>query len=479
MTRDAKLALGLLVASLALGVLGDALFHGALLGVNVLVWTLAFTAALALLLRVGRVAYRQGRRWMLVPLVLFAACFAWRDSALLTAANLIAIGGAVALGALRRTQPGVARAGVGDYAAGAAAAGFAAFGGAVQLLQRDVPWQEATRGARTPVARGVALGLPLLALFGGLFAAADAVFRGFLADAVPSFAHPLTHIFLFAAFAWVAAGLLRDLVAEREERRLLSPVAVTQAVPRVALGATELGVALTALDLLFLGFVLVQLRYLFGGVHLVQVRAHLTYAQYARHGFFELVAVSVLVLPVLLAVDAAVRHETPRRRGAVRLLSAALLALAFVVMASALQRMRLYQREYGLTELRVYATGVILWLAVVFAWFAVTVLRGRRRRFAIGVVVAGFAATAALDVLNPDALIARTNLSRPHVDVAYLAQLGDDAVPTLVARLPHLDPSLRRPLVLALLRRHESGDWRSWNLSRSRARAGLANLAQP
>ena len=474
MSRDAKLGLGLLLVSLALGALGDALFHGMPLGVNVLVWTAAFTMGLALLLRVGRVAYHQGRRWMLAPLVLFAACFAWRDSALLTAANLIAISGAVVLGALRRTQPRVARAGVGDYAAGAAAAGFAAFGGAVHLLQRDVPWSEATRGTRTTVARGIALGLPLLALFGGLFAAADAVFRGFLSDAVPSFAHPLAHIFLFTGFAWAAGGLLRDLVAEREERRLLSPTAVTGAAPRVTLGSTELCVALAAVDLLFLAFVLVQLRYLFGGAHLVQVRAHLTYAQYARHGFFELVAVSLLVLPLLLAVDAA-----GRRTRALRFLSAALLALTFVVMASALQRMRLYERVYGLTELRVYATGVIVWLAVVFAWFAATVLRGRRRHFAVGVVVAGFAATLALDFVNPDALIARTNLARPRVDVAYLAGLGDDAVPTLVARLPHLEPGLRRPLAEALLRRHENGDWRSWSLSRSRARVDLRRLTRP
>jgi hypothetical protein len=474
MRRDAKVGLGLLLVSVALGGLGDALFHGVPLGVNVLVWTVAFTAALALLLRVGRVAYHQGRRWMLAPLVLFAACFAWRDSSLLTAANLIAIAGAVVLGALRRTQPRVARAGVADYAAGAAAAGFAAFGGAVQLLHRDVPWSEATRGARSPVARGIALGLPLLALFGGLFAAADAVFRGFLSDAVPSFAHPLAHILLFAAFAWAAGGLLRDLVAEREDGRLLAPGAVSRAVPRVSLGATELAVALAGLDLLFLAFVLVQLRYLFGGAHLVHVRAHLTYAHYARHGFFELVAVSLLVLPLLLAVDAA-----GRRTRALRFLSAALLALTFVVMASALQRMRLYEHVYGLTELRVYATGVILWLAVVLVWFALTVLRGYRRHFAVGVVVAGFAATAALDALNPDALIARTNLSRPRVDVAYLAGLGDDAVPTLVARLPQLDPRLREPLARALLRRHEGGDWRSWSFSRSRARSSLTRLARP
>jgi hypothetical protein len=102
-------------------------------------------------------------------------------------------------------------------------------------------------------------------------------------------------------------------------------------------------------------------------------------------------------------------------------------------------------------------------------------------------LVLGFAATAALNVLNPDALIARTNLTRPHVDVAYLGGLSDDAVPTLLARLPSLRPDLRRGLAQKLLVRHtsESGVL-SWNASRARStsllvskRAELVRLARP
>ena len=137
---------------------------------------------------------------------------------------------------------------------------------------------------------------------------------------------------------------------------------------------------------------------------------HLTYAEYARHGFFELVAAAVLVLPLLLGVHALVRGRPERRARWSARCRPALIVLVLVVMASALQRMLLYQREYGLTELRIYTTGVMLWLGVVFVWLGVTVLRGRPRAFAAGAVVAGFAATLALNVVNPDALIARTNL---------------------------------------------------------------------
>ena len=266
--------------------------------------TLAFVAALAALLRVGRIPLHQGRRLMAVPLVIFAVLLAWRDSPLLQAVDIFAIGGAVALGALRRTHRSVAHAHVDDYAAGALTAGASAIIGAVELMQRDVPWEELKRGVRgsrtTALARGVALGVPFVVLFAALFAAADAVFKNLLASAIPNFSLGWWQdVLLVAAFAWGSAGLLRDLLANREEERVLS---LRVAAPR--LGVTELVVALGALNLLFLAFVLVQLRYLFGGQALVEARIGLTYAEYARHGFFELVAVAVLVLPLLLGVDA-------------------------------------------------------------------------------------------------------------------------------------------------------------------------------
>jgi hypothetical protein len=451
----------LIAAGVALGVLGDLLFQGHELGLNAVLWAGAFVLALALLVRFAHAPLHQGRRLMAAPLLVFALLLAWRDSALLVAVNLFAIAGAVTLGALRRTRP--THATVADYVLAAAQAGSAAAAGTARLLRFDVPWQELganLRGARTAaVGRGVALGLPLVVLFGALFVGADAIFRQLLTSALPDVRTVWLHVLIALCFGWLAAGLLRDLVAVRGDRLLNLRRTVS----------TEVAVALAAVDVLFLCFVLVQLRYLFGGRGLVEERVHLTYAQYARHGFFELVAVAVLVLPLLVAANTFVRSRL------VRLLSFGLVALVFVVMASALQRLRLYQQEYGLTELRLYATGVVLWLALVFALLAVTVLRGRPRPFALGAIVLGFAATLALNVLNPDALIVRTNLSRPQVDAAYLARLSDDAVPTLLQRLPTLERPLQRSIAQALLARDAQRDLVGWNASRARATSMLAS----
>src|SRR2546423_404564 len=409
---------------------------------------------------------------MVGPVVLFASCVAWGAAAWLLGRDALGVAGAIAIGALRGAA---VRRPLADYASGVLAAGACAVAGAFPLLLEDIRWRELGGTARraVAVARGLALAVPLLALFGGLFVTADVIFQRLLGSVVPSPLAPVRHAVLVVLWAWVSAGLLRDLVAPRDVS-----ASVVRA-RRLELGIVEIGTVLALLDLLFLAFVAVQFRYLFGGRDLVESRAHLTYAEYARHGFFELVAVAALVLPLLLVADALLERKRRRDHVVFAALAATLVLLLLAVVASALERLWVYQQEYGLTELRVYASALVVWLGVVLLWLCGTVLRRRRRSFAVGAVVAGFAAVVAMNVLNPDALIARTNLARPHVDVGYLARLSDDATPTLVRALPSLRPSDRRRLAAALLPRARSNDWRAWNLDRSRAAEAIARYAGP
>lgn len=473
MSERTRLSLGLLGAALVLGVLGDELLRATPLGINLFLWIAALVVTLVLVARWRRIPLTGGRRWMFPALLLFAVLPAWRDSYWLVSLDLFAIASALALGALRTPRP-VHRAGLADYVVGLGTAGAAVTARPAMLMQSDIEWRELPKGpqARQAVAvgRGFLLAAPLLLVFGALFVAADQVFQGFVTDAVPDGEQLLSHILLIVVFGWVAAGLLREYLGRREPLE-------ADVRPFFTLGGTEVAVVLGLLNLLFLGFVVVQLRYLFGGSSMVEEQTGLTYAEYARHGFFELVTVAALVLPLLLLADWLLRRERPRDDVVFRVLAGILLLLLGVVMASALQRMRLYQREYGLTELRVYTTGFMLWLAVVLAWAGVTVLRSRRDLFAVGALVSGFAAIFVLHALNPDALIARTNLERPNLDVYYLTRLSDDATPALVDALPSLDPALRAELESELARRRDAnGDWRTWNWSRSRAESALQDV---
>ena len=433
---------------------------------------LALLAALVALARWQRPLLVGVRAIMLVPLVTSAALFCWRDSSWLTGLNAVALLASAGLCAASVPQLRLRTAAIADVASAWRRAAVSAVVGAAQLVVADVAWSEFARGVRSrglvAALRGVVLALPLLLLFGTLFAAADVVFGELVGAAVPDVRDPATHVLVVLAWAWLAAGTLRAFL-----RPPSSAAASAREEPRRDGGGTEVVVALALVDVLFLAFVVVQLRYFFGGADLVERTTGLTYAEYARQGFFELLAVAALVLPLLLVGDWLVRRG---RRG-FRLLALVLVALLAVVIASALERMRLYQLEFGLTEARVYATAFMLWLTAVFAWLALSVLRGRRDRFAGGALAAAFAAVLALNAVNPDALIASTNIDRWRegklFDVYYLGELSDDATPTLVRELPTLaaagDAGAAAVAQRLLSDAERRRDWRSWSLSRSRA----------
>jgi hypothetical protein len=242
------------------------------------------------------------------------------------------------------------------------------------------------------------------------------------------------------------------------------------------LGIVELGVVLGLLDILFLAFVIVQFRYLFGGADLVLVSPTLTYAEYARRGFFELVWVAALLLSIMLFLDWLARLDRPREVVIYRMLAGLLVALLFVVIVSALQRMRLYTQEYGLTELRLYTTAFMLWITAGAVWFLATVLRDHRERFLFGALVAGLVVAGGLDVLNPDDLIVRTNAARhdapARFDAVYTLNLSADATPALIDALPSMPENQRASVANRLLTRWESAqaqDWRSWSYGRWQA----------
>ena len=216
-----------------------------------------------------------------------------------------------------------------------------------------------------------------------------------------------------------------------------------------------------------------QFRYLFGADTLVQLTPDLTYADYARRGFFELVVAVVLVVPVLLAADWLLDRRIRRDATVFGVLAAVQIALVLAIAASALQRLRLYHASYGLTESRFYAAVLLVWIGAMLLWMAATVLRGRRDLFAIGTLTSGLATIALLFVISPDAVIARANVARMasadapvRFDAAYATSLSADAVPVLIDALPALPPDVQCPLARHMLRRwapDRERSIRTWN----------------
>ncbi|RQX02568.1 DUF4153 domain-containing protein [Micromonospora arida] len=345
---------------------------------------------------------------------------------------------------------------------------------------RALPW--AVRGVRDtrPAGSGVGFGriltsltisAVLLTLFGLLFSSADAVFAELVTGLLPDISVPGVIGWTFRLVV-ISGGLLGGayLVTRPPDLEGLRPR------PSRPVHRLEWTLPLVLLDALFAAFVLVQLTVLFGGAGHVLRTAGLTYAQYARGGFWQLLAVTALTLLVIAVAARRAPKATRADRLLVRVLLGTLTALSLVIVASALYRMQVYADAYGATRLRLVVATMELWLGLLFLLVGVAVVRLRAEwlpRLVIGTAVL---ALLGLALVNPDRLIADRNVDRyletGRLDVDYVSGLSADAVPAL-ARLP--DPMRICALTQIAAEQPRDGLWAT-NLGRLRARAELDTI---
>lgn len=494
------------LGAVLLGLLADPLLRNEPWGLGLLVWMAAFAAIVVALARQhGRALSRESKIWLAVA-VLFAAGLSWRDAAMLQLFDVLAMLAALVLLAMSISAlpvPTLARARVRDLVRAAAGTGLGVATGVVPLLLRDAELHTAPRthagGSVRRIGKALAITAPLLLVFTLLLTSADPIFGSLLTLPRVELDVVLSYVVVAGFFAWVVAGWLRRSFLAHPGNAGVPAIPVP-----LALGATDIALALGALNVLFAAFVVVQIGWLFGGEALVLRTTGLSYAEYARRGFFELASVAGLLLPVLLVAQALIQPSDARTLRLYRRLAIPLVLLLGAILLSAGARMRLYVRYYGISADRLYATVFMIWLAVVFVWLAFTVLRSRPRTFAAGLVASGLLVLFTLNALNPDALVARANLARGSAgrtgaagpDLQYLASLGGDAVPPLVSALtaPGVAGAASAPgdrcvAANTLLERWTeeprariARSWTKWNIARSRAtravRAHEAELRQ-
>ncbi|WP_234904606.1 DUF4153 domain-containing protein [Mycolicibacterium frederiksbergense] len=335
------------------------------------------------------------------------------------------------------------------------------------LPARVIGWVQraAPRRVQIPqlgrIALVTAITFVLVFVFGGLFAGADPVFNTLVQSLIPSFDTEdivSRTVVFFLVLVFVLGG--GYLVRFPPKVDALAPAA-GKPVPR-----WEWAVPLAVLDGLFLTFVAVQASVLFGGHAHVLATEGLTYAEYARQGFWQLLWVSALTVLVIAVVIRVASRATRTDRRMLRILVGTLCATSTVVVTSAIHRMWVYQDAYGFSTERLMVITIELWLGTVFILIAVTGIRMSASWLPRAVLVAGVAALLGLAGLNPERLIADRNIDRfertGQLDAKYLSGLSSDIDPAL-QRLPEW--------VRQCVNREglERDPWYLFNLSRSGA----------
>jgi hypothetical protein len=375
-----------------------------------------------------------GSRVMVALAPVLSIALVFRSSGWVVAVASCAIAGVLALavsfaedGSLRSTFPAL----VGRLTK---VAGHGLLGiGMVRAMPGEAR-EGAVRKRAAAVSRTVAIAVPIIAVLGALLASADPVFGSWF-----DLSWVVEHLWLILIGALGLLGLIRAASATRPAPELPS-------APR--LGTVEVVGVLGALCVLYAAFVAAQLVALTGGADHVLETSGLTYAEYARSGFFQLLAAASITVVVLLSLRAC----ADRGRLSVLVVSEATVALTLAIVVVAVRRLALYESAYGLTMLRLASTVTAVWIGLVFVLIAVVVARRGATGdwLAPAVMLSAVAFVAAWALANPAAVVAGHNLGRDTdrstFDVEQALDLGPDAVPALVAGLDDLDPMDRERL---------------------------------
>ncbi len=287
---------------------------------------------------------------------------------------------------------------------------------------------------------GLAISIPIAAILMGLFMSADAVFAQSMETVIDfiglDFTVAFWDIVLGCLFGLFLGAMLLGL--KYGEKKQAPTAKIGDNIESIIIGTF-----MTIINVFIITFVVFQFAYLFGGT--VNITASdMTYAEYARRGFFELTTASGIIFAIALFVLIMTKKRDGKLSLWIQLTTVCLCLCNGVLLISAVKRMLLYVDIYGLSIKRVLTLWFmiiiglcLLWLIIkcfinkiyVMKWIGTTVI--------IGVCI--------LSLTNVDRIIANYNVNRylsspveNSIDINYLGQLSYSAVSEIV-RLKGLD----------------------------------------
>ena len=244
---------------------------------------------------------------------------------------------------------------------------------------------------------------------------------------------------------------------------------------------------LIALEVYFSYF---QVRYLF--LNLGTLPEGMSYAEYARGGFFEIAAATLLTVALIFAATVLTRRDEDEELPlSVRLLLTVFSACVALMFASSYYRMLMYMDAYSMTIRRVGVCWLMaLMLAVligviIYIWkpdFALT----RYTIFTVLVFV------LALNLMHLGATVSKNNVDRYfqeqeaevktgyQLDENYLYTLLPASAPDLVRleNTPTYEQNYHLQSALNVIREHDYS-WRAWSYDLYRAKKACSDIENP
>lgn len=286
--------------------------------------------------------------------------------------------------------------------------------------------------------RGLALTIPIIIILIFLFSSADPVFEKISSDFFKNiWERSILSLLIFTVS--LGLGLIKftgkldqfkeSLVSSKKEY--------------------ELTLVLVSVGLLLLLFISVQFKYLFSNLgerelHQLGIKS-LTYSEYVRRGFFELLIASSIVTGVIIYALEVIHKLINKQKLLIQSISSVLIVEIGLLLLSAAQRVNLYQLEHGLTRARVFGFIFLLWLGLVLVILLVKVFKDIKKEwFFTSQLLTFFSFLLLTNLINIDGIIAtkyKPTVNK-EIDYFYLTSLSSDGYESWVLAIENASRQL-------------------------------------
>ena len=194
---------------------------------------------------------------------------------------------------------------------------------------------------------------------------------------------------------------------------------------------------LSAIAVCYLLYLFSQLAYFFSAFNGFLPNGNITYAQYARKGFFEMCAIAVINLTLVMASMLLSKKQEGKVCLGVKLLSTFIAVFTLIIIATAVSKMVLYINNYGMTVRRVTTSAFMMFLAVVFIALILRIYINKINVVKVGLLTAGVVVII-LGTANVNAVCAKYNYDAYKsqelkvIDINAMYDLGDEGIPYVV-----------------------------------------------
>ncbi|MGJ9460575.1 DUF4153 domain-containing protein [Oceanobacillus sp. CF4.6] len=328
---------------------------------------------------------------------------------------------------------------------------------------------------------GLIIGIPLLLLIIGLLISADAVFQEVILH-IPNFILQLNYMEEIARaaaiilFTLLFFGIFQVLQVKSKPARNSM---IERAKKEIRWDSITAVTILILLNTVYVLFAAIQFTYFFSDGLL----DGLTYAAYARRGFFELVFVTLINWAILISFLKLVKDDRKGMKLTLKVMYSLLIAVSGVMLISAFQRLSMYEAAYGFTVDRILAHAFMIFLIVIFAYTLIRVWMERLTLLHF-YLITGLTFYTALNAMNIEQIIVDNNLNRfeetGKIDIEYLDSLSYTGLNGLIS-LYEKEPNY--PELKNILRNRKqqmewqsTGSWQSFNFTRQEVTEKLLEL---